>query len=74
MSVLEKYYFAFNEYPYLLTTLTYEDEDYQMLMENAISRGKPLTREEINKFFGVKYDNVEEETSSVNVFGKKFNY
>ena len=61
MKVEAEYYSMFNEMPYLLTTQSYENEDYQMLMKNAILMKKPLTKDDIVNFFGNDYDYVEME-------------
>lgn len=45
------YFIMFNSLPFLIVTLSYEDFSYQQLMEKAIKRGKPLTKEEIEKYF-----------------------
>ena len=73
-NVLDEYYFMFDEYPFLLTTQSYEDDDYQILMLNAINRGTPLTREEIENWFKNNYDIVIEKKDSINVLGKRFDY
>lgn len=39
----------------------YENEDYQMLMKNAILMKKPLTKDDIVNFFGNDYDYVEKD-------------
>lgn len=74
MKVLDEYYFMFDELPFLLTTQSYEDDDYQILMLNAITRGTPLTREEIEKWFKNDYDIVVDKKDSINVLGKRFDY
>ena len=74
MKVLDEYYFMFDELPFLLTTQSYEDDDYQILMLNAINRGTPLTRKEIEEWFKNNYDLVKDEKSSINVFDKRFEY
>ena len=74
MKVLDEYYFMFDELPFLLTTQSYEDDDYQILMLNAINRGAPLTRKEIEEWFKNNYDLVKDEKSSINVFDKRFEY
>ncbi len=62
---LKEYLRKFDELPFLPTTMTYDNEDYQVLMIQAINRGKPLTEKEIGEFFNNDYDLVEK--------GKKFN-
>lgn len=74
MKVLDEYYFMFDELPFLLTTQSYEDDDYQILMLNAINRGAPLTRKEIEEWFKNNYDLVKDEKSSIKVFDKRFEY
>ena len=74
MKVLDEYYFMFDELPFLLTTQSYEDDDYQILMLNAINRGTPLTRKEIEEWFKNNYDLVKDEKSSIKVFDKRFEY
>lgn len=58
MSVKAEYLSMFGEMPYLLTTQSYDNEDYQLLMKNAILRGKPLTEKEIGSYFGKDYDDI----------------
>ena len=58
IDVLKKYYEKFEEFPFLLMTQSYEDDDYKVLMYMAIDRGTPLTREEICKWFENDYDQV----------------
>lgn len=58
-SVSSQYYSMFGEMPYLLTTQSYENEDYQMLMNNAILMNKKLKKEDVINFFGKDYDYVE---------------
>ena len=72
--ILREYYFRFDEMPYLLTTQSYEDDDYLILMQNAINRGTPLTREEIEEWFSNNYDIVEQQKNSIKVLGKRFEY
>ena len=54
--VLKNYYRTFGEFPFLLTTQTFDGIDYQVLMNNAINRNKPLEKEEIVSWFDGKYD------------------
>ena len=56
---LREYVRKFDELPYLLTTQTYDSEDYQLLMTMAVNRGSPLTEQEIAKFFHNDYDMVD---------------
>lgn len=59
MDVKKEYYLLFGEMPFLLVTQSYDNEDYQILMQNAINRGKPLTQEEIEEYFQNDFDYVE---------------
>lgn len=61
METLKEYFNLFGEFPFLLITQDYTNEDYQILMRNAISRGKPLTKDEIEKYFNNDFDIVIEE-------------
>lgn len=56
---LKQYMEKFDELPYLPTTMTYDNEDYQLLMLTSVNRGKPLTEKEIADFFHNQYDLVE---------------
>lgn len=56
---LKEYLRKFDDIPFLPTTMTYDNEDYQVLMIQAINRGKPLTEKEIGEFFKNDYDLVE---------------
>lgn len=58
MNVKAEYLSMFGEMPYLLTTQSYDNEDYQLLMKNAILRGKPLSIQEIESYFGKDYDDI----------------
>lgn len=58
-STLKTYFEKFDEMPFLLTTQSYDDDDYLFLMEKAIMENKPLTREEIEKYFNGNYDVVD---------------
>ena len=60
--IAKKYLDMFGEMPFLLTTQSYEDEDYQVLMLIAINRGSPLTEEEIAEYFQNDYDLVTKES------------
>ena len=57
-TALKEYVAKFDELPFLLTTQTYDDDDYQFLMTMAVIRGTPLTEDEIAKFFHNDYDLV----------------
>ena len=59
--ILKKYYMEFGEFPFLLTTQSFDDDDYKTLMIIAINRGKKLTKKEIVEFFKDNYDLVETE-------------
>ena len=59
MDVKKEYLFMFGELPFLLTTQDYDNEDYKVLMQNAINRGEPLTQEEIEEYFEDDFDYVE---------------
>lgn len=56
---LKEYVRKFDELPYLPTTMTYDNEDYQVLLIQAVNRGKPLTSKEVANFFNNQYDLVE---------------
>lgn len=56
---LKEYVRKFDELPYLPTTMTYDNEDYQVLLIQAVNRGKPLTSKEVADFFNNQYDLVE---------------
>ena len=62
--VLKEYFEKFDELPFLLTTMSYDDEDYKILMMQAINRDKPLTEEEISDYFEGTYDLVTTESST----------
>ena len=55
---LKEYVRKFDELPFLPTTMTYDNEDYQVLLIQAVNRGKPLTEKEIAYFFHNQYDLV----------------
>lgn len=55
---LKQYYEMFDELPFLLTTQSYDSEDYQLLMMIAVRRGTPLEEKEIAEFFKDQYDLV----------------
>jgi hypothetical protein len=61
--ILKEYYKKFDEFPYLLMTQSYEDDDYQFLMASAINRETPLTPKEIAKYFNNNYDLVENDVN-----------
>lgn len=56
---LKKYYEMFDEFPYLLTTQSYDSDDYKCLMTIAVNRGEKLTEKEIADFFKNNYDLIE---------------
>ena len=57
-TVLNRYVREFGELPFLLTTQSYDDDDYKLLMNQAINRGTPLTEKEIADYFKNDYDLV----------------
>ena len=59
--VLKEYVKKFDELPVLPTTMTYDNEDYQVLMIQAISSGKPITEQDVASFFHNQYDLVSED-------------
>lgn len=68
---LYEYVKKFDELPFLLTTQSYDDDDYQLLMLMAVNRGTPLTEKEIADFFYNQYDIVDK-TKEFSKFGKTF--
>ena len=66
---LKEYFEMFGELPFLLTTQSYDDDDYKILMIQAVNRGKPLTEEEIAKYFKNDYDIVDDKKFTN--FGRK---
>lgn len=46
---LKEYFMMFGDFPFLLTTMTYEDEWYQKKMEEAIKNGKPIVEEDLEE-------------------------
>lgn len=66
---LKEYFETFGEFPFLLTTQSYDDEDYKILMIQAVNRGTPLTEEEIANYFKNDYDIVDDK--KFNNFGRK---
>ncbi|MBO7695497.1 MAG: hypothetical protein J6T10_22960 [Methanobrevibacter sp.] len=66
---LKEYFEMFGEFPFLLTTQSYDDEDYKILMIQAVNRGTPLTEEEIANYFKNDYDIVDDK--KFNNFGRK---
>lgn len=56
--ILKQYYRKFDEFPFLLTTQSYNDDDYKTLMIMAINRGEKLTEKEISQYFKNDYDIV----------------
>lgn len=57
--ILKEYYQKFDEFPFLLTTQSYNDDDYKTLMILAINRNEKLSKKEIVKYFKNNYDLVE---------------
>ena len=55
---LKEYYKMFDEFPYLLMTQSFDNDDYRVLMALAVNRGTPLTPKEIADYFKNNYDLV----------------
>ena len=57
MKLIDKYLLRFDDFPPLYTTLSFEDEIYQELMQIALDRGEPITSDEIDEY--IEKHNIE---------------